>query len=242
MDLLGHLREKIRDKRHPDQKGDFQTEGRYAPALLLGRLPPSLKIISEMKIPEIVVYKKEDFRRWLDKNHLRKNKVALILHKRHTGAPAPTHRELIEEAICFGWIDTTIKRIDEHTFLRNFSKRTGASRWSDNTLRYARDLIKKGLMTREGMKFYRLGLAKPTHDHGIPKNPEMPDELKKALSGNEQAGENFQSLSPSLKRTYYRWILRAKLPETRDKRIKQIVRSVLSWSKNFLGPNTKVNN
>ncbi len=189
----------------------------------------------------ITVFNKNDFRKWLKKYHKKESKVAVIVHKRHTGKPAPTHHELIEEAICFGWIDTTIKRLDEDTFLRNFSKRNHNSKWSDNTLRYARELIKKGLMAEEGMKFYTLGAAKPTHDHGIPKNPDMPPELIRALSKNKKAKENFDKFPPSAKKTFYRWLLRAKLPETRNKRVGQIVGSAQSKNKNFLRPNTEAN-
>ena len=179
----------------------------------------------------IVVYKKEDFRVWLKKFGEREHRVAVIVHKRHTGKPAPTHRELINEAICFGWIDTTVKRIDEDTFLRNFVHRTEKSNWSDNTLKYAKQLAKDGRMTSEGLHFYKLGLKRPTHDHGIPKNPEMPQELKIALSKNMRANKNFSSFPPSAKRTYYRWILYAKLPETRRKRVGQIVSAALRGNK-----------
>ncbi len=190
----------------------------------------------------ITVFSRKDFRKWLQKNHKKENKVAVIVHKRHTGKPAPTHRELIEEAICFGWIDTTIKRLDEDTFLRHFSKRNLNSRWSDNTLSYARELIKKGRMSKEGLKYYELGAAKPTHDHGIPKNPDMPPELEKALLKNKKAKTGFDSFSPSVKRTYYRWLLRAKLPETKKKRIRQMLKSAQARNKNFLRPNQKANN
>lgn len=175
----------------------------------------------------ITIYKKEDFRKWLAKNHQKESKVSVILYKRHTGKTAPTHREVIEEAICFGWIDTTIKRLDEDRFLRNFSKRTQHSRWSDNTLGYAKRLVQEGKMSDEGVRYYKLGLSKPTHDHGIPKDPSMPPELKISLSKNPEASKRFETFSPSVKRTFYRWILRAKLPATRDKRITIVVESAL---------------
>lgn len=171
----------------------------------------------------ITVFRKEDFRKWLKSHHEKDDKIAVIVHKRHTGKPAPTHRELIEEAICYGWIDTTIKRIDEDTYMRRFSRRTKNSSWSDNTLSYAKELIKKGRMTPEGMRFYKLGLKKLTLDHGIPKSPSMPTELKQALSKNKQAKEGFETFPPSTKKMLYRWLLRGKLPETWEKRIKRII-------------------
>jgi len=139
----------------------------------------------------ISVFYRSNFRKWLKKYHKKENKVVLILYKRHTGKPAPTHRELMEEAICFGWIDTIVKKIDDDTFVRHFVKRTEKSSWSNNTIRYGRELLEKGLMSKEGLKFYNLGLQKPTLDEGIPKNPTMPTELKQALSKNKKAKENF---------------------------------------------------
>ena len=184
-----------------------------------------------MEIPRITIYKKEDFRKWLQKYHNKESKVAVVLHKRHTGKSAPSHRELMEEAICFGWIDTTIKRIDEDTFLRHFSKRTTNSTWSNNTISYAKRLIKEGKMAVQGLHFYTLGLAKPTHDFGIPKDPPIPEELKIALSKNTKARKKFETWSPSLKRTYYRWILRAKQPATKEKRIKRLITNILNDKK-----------
>ena len=113
-----------------------------------------------MEIKFIEVYTKDDFRKWLQKNHNKETKVGLIIHKKHTGKKFPTHNELLREAICFGWVDTTIKRIDEEKFLRTFSRRTKKSTWGENTLSYARDLIKNKKMTAQGLEFYKEGLRK----------------------------------------------------------------------------------
>lgn len=199
------------------------------------------KILLKPEVPRITAYKRGDFRAWLKKNGKRQRRVAVILHKKHTGKSAPTHRELIEEAICFGWIDTTIKRLDEDTFMRNFAKRSEKSKWSNNTLGYAKQLMKDGRMSAEGLYFYKLGLKKPTHDHGIPKNPDMPSGLERALSENKQVKENFELFPPSTKRMYYRWILQAKLSETRKKRIKRVFDAARLGNKNILNPTTKEN-
>jgi uncharacterized protein YdeI (YjbR/CyaY-like superfamily) len=187
----------------------------------------------------ITAYSTEDFGKWLKKNHTKETKVAVILHKRHTGKSAPTHRELIEEAICWGWIDTTIKRIDEDTFLRHFSRRTPQSTWSDNTLSYAKRLVKEGRMNPAGLEFYKAGKAKPTHDHGIPKNPDMPLELKKMLAKDAKAKKVVEAYPPSTKKMLFRWILRAKLPATREKRAKQILASAKAKKRHSLAPQTE---
>ena len=184
----------------------------------------------------ITAYLVEDFRRWLKKHHTKESKVVVVVHKKHTGKPFPTHRELIEEAICWGWIDTTIKRLDEDTFVRHFSKRTEKSKWSDNTLSHGKRLLKEGRMSAEGIRFYKMGKAKSTHDHGIPKNPDKPAELKKALAKNTAAQKAFQKYLPSITRALYRWILRGKQEETREKRIKQIVASTLAKKAHPLRP------
>jgi len=191
---------------------------------------------------EIIVFKKEDFRNWLAKNHDNESKVSVIVHKKHTGKESPSHRELMDEAICFGWIDTTIKRLDEERYIRNFSKRNKNSRWSNNTIRYGKELIEQGRMTPAGLKFYEEGLRKPTHDAGISRNPSMPEELRKALDKNLKAKENFDNFPPSIKKMHYRWILRGKREETRAKRINFIVDSAEMGKRNLFGTQEKINN
>lgn len=170
----------------------------------------------------VTVFTKEDFRKWLKVHHKKETKVGVVVYKKHTGKPFPTHRELIDEAICYGWIDTTIRRIDDDTFMRSFSKRNKNSTWSDNTLGYARELIKQKRMRAEGMKYYEFGRKKPTHDDGIPKNPSMPAELKKEIAKSKKISAVVNGYSPSKKKMYYRWILSGKRPETRTKRAKAI--------------------
>ena len=188
---------------------------------------------------EITIFKKEDFRKWLAKNHDKESKVSVILHKKHTGKESPSHRELMNEAICFGWIDTTINRLDEERYIRNFSRRNKNSKWSDNTISYGKELIEQGRMTLAGLKFYEEGLKKPTHDAGIPRSPSMPEELRKALEKIPKAKENFNNFAPSIKKMHYRWILRGKREGTRIKRINLIVEAAKVGKKNLFGTQDK---
>ena len=174
----------------------------------------------------IDIFSKEDFRKWLSKNHDKEKKIGLIIHKKHTGKDSPSHRELMDEAICFGWIDTIVKRLDEDRYLRFFARRTKNSNWSYNTLSYARELVKSKRMTLHGLHFYKEGLKKLPHDHGIPKNPDVPEELKKLLEKNKTAKRNFEKLSPSARRMNLRFIVRAKLSETKKKRIDAFVKKL----------------
>jgi uncharacterized protein YdeI (YjbR/CyaY-like superfamily) len=196
---------------------------------------------TNQKTPTIDVFTIDDFQKWLRESHKKEDRVAVIIYKKHTGKSAPTHRELVEQAICYGWIDTTIKRLDDDRFIRHFSKRTKNSSWSRNTLSYAQKLVKEGRMQEQGLHFYELGLKKKTHDHGIPENPDQPIELKEALSNNKKAETVFNALPPSTKKMVYRWFLHAKRPETRAKRINQIITSMLNGDRDVIRPATKIN-
>ena len=171
---------------------------------------------------------RSDWRKWLEKNCLKESKVEVVVYKKHTGKPFLSHREFLEEAICFGWIDTTIKRLDEDTFLRKFVRRNDKSKWSKNTLKYAEELLRKGIMHSEGIRRYKEGLSRPVHDAGIPRNPEMPEELRKAIKGKAKNAVN--NLPPSMKKMMFKMILRAKLPATKEKRVQWVINTALMRS------------
>jgi len=173
-------------------------------------------------ILQVHVGTEKEWRAWFIKNHETEKKVILISHKKHTGKPCISHRQAMDGAICFGWIDTIVKRIDENTYSRTFVKRTDKSRWSNATLSYAKELVKRKLMTPTGMKRYKEGLKKPVIDHGLPRNPDVPNDLQKLLEKNSNAKQNFDKWPPSRKRNEIWWIMKAKRQETIDKRIKEV--------------------
>jgi len=166
-----------------------------------------------------------DWRRWLEKNHLKEDKVLLIKDKKHTGKPIIHNMDSMKTAICFGWIDTTLKRIDEDRYAITYVKRNKNSRWSINTLSYGKELLKKGLMSQFGIKMYKEGLQKKPHDAGIPKNPQMPKDMKDALEKSKKL-DKFMKLSNSSRRVYFRMFLRIKRPETKIKFIKNLISSI----------------
>ena len=183
-------------------------------------------------VKQIYFKTREEWRAWLDKNHLKENRIAVIRYKKHTGKPSPLHIELMHEAICFGWIDTTAKRLDEDRYIINFARRTDKSKWSDNTLRYGKQLLKEDKMSVEGIKRYKEGLSKPTHHHGIPDNPDVTPELMKELKKNKLV-ERFEKLAPSYRKMLLRWLYGAKLQETKKKRINIIVRNIKEGRKDI---------
>jgi len=180
----------------------------------------------------VVVRSIEDWSGWLAKNHLRAKKAGMISYKKHTGEPFVGHREAMIEAIRFGWIDTTINKLDDKRFVRYFVRRGDNANWSRNTLRYAAELEKKGMMSPHGLLRYRQGMKKKPHDHGIPDNPKMPAELARALDSG-RLKKAFEAYAPSYRKTVFRWILKAKQPETKQRRIKAVVKAVKGKTKLF---------
>lgn len=175
-----------------------------------------------------------EWRNWLRKNHQKEKRVGVIRYKKHTGKPSPSSQELMHEAICWGWIDTTVNRLDEEKYLINYVRRNEkSSRWSENTQRYAKELIKQGLMSPFGLKLFQIGLKRKTHDFGIAKNPELPQDLLLELKKDRNVLDKFNKLAQSYKRIYFRWIERAKLKPTREKRIKEVVKMIGKGYKGF---------
>jgi uncharacterized protein YdeI (YjbR/CyaY-like superfamily) len=175
------------------------------------------------KIKTITPKTMAEWRNWLDKNHVKEDKVIMIKYKVHTGKPTINAAQAMREAICFGWIDTTARRVDEDRYSQTYVKRSQNSRWSVNTLKYGKELLKARKMSPFGIKMYKEGLKKKAFDGHVPANPDIPQELKDTLNRNSKAKEFFNTLPPSAKKMYYRRIIYPKRDETRLKRIREII-------------------
>lgn len=143
-----------------------------------------------------------------------------------------TYHDLMHEAICFGWIDTTVKTLDKDTYRICFRKRTDKARWSKNTLKYAKQMIAQGLMAPQGLQRYKEGLKKKTIDHPHPTRTHP--ELLKALKKVPLALKRFKALPPSSFKIFNWWVYSAKTQETREKRIKATVQKCLDGKKNYM--------
>ena len=166
------------------------------------------------------------WRAWLKKHHTAENEVWLVYYKKHTGKPRIPYDDAVEEALCFGWIDSIVKRIDDETYAQKFTPRTNNSKWSDLNVRRAKKLIKDGRMTEAGLAkidpeiLRRKSKSKPRSkkDRLI-----VPAFIRQALMATWKAWENFNNLAPSYRRHYIGWISDAKREETRRRRLKEAV-------------------
>jgi uncharacterized protein YdeI (YjbR/CyaY-like superfamily) len=104
------------------------------------------------KTEELHFVNRRDWRSWLEKNHEAKKEAWLIFCKKHTGKPNISYDEAVEEAICFGWIDSIAKRIDDEKFTRKFTPRKPNSEWAESNKKRATKMINEGKMTRAGLE------------------------------------------------------------------------------------------
>jgi uncharacterized protein YdeI (YjbR/CyaY-like superfamily) len=174
---------------------------------------------------ELYVVSREEWRKWLDKNHLATREVWLIYYKKLSGKPRIPYIDAVEEALCFGWIDGKIKRINEDYFKQRFTPLRPGSRWSKYNIERVKKLLEKGEMREEGMEaFNKLlnnsGLVYDNRTNGIPL---IPVDLQNSFDKNITAHDNFLKFSPSSRRMYIDWLNSAKKTETRLKRIEKII-------------------
>ncbi len=167
---------------------------------------------------------KKDWRKWLESNHKKKEAVWLILYKKKSPNHNLSWSESVDEALCFGWIDSVKKTIDAEKYKQYFSKRKAKSNWSKINKDKVKNLIDQGLMEEEGYK--SIEIAKENGSWTILDKVEalvIPEDLKEEFENYEGSKEYFDSLSKSVKKVLLYWVVSAKRKETRQKRILEIV-------------------
>src|SRR5216117_3086522 len=163
--------------------------------------------------------RREQWRQWLAKHHASSPGIWLVRHKQHTGVKSMAYEDLVREALCFGWVDSLIKRLDDDRYAIKVTPRKPTSKWSDiNRKRWA-ELKAAGLLTSAGLA------AAPTNNTYAPRPviPDLPAYIAKALRANSRAWEFFRELAPTHRRDFVVWIHTAKRPETRARRIRESI-------------------
>jgi uncharacterized protein YdeI (YjbR/CyaY-like superfamily) len=173
---------------------------------------------------QIYLSTRGQWRRWLSENHDKeRNGIWLVFYKNETGKPSLEYEEAVEEALCFGWIDSLIKRIDDDKYCRKITPRKDDSRWSKANRRRVEKIVKEGRMTKFGLA--KIEAAKKSGRWDLDPRPmintDIPQELSEGLSRDRKAKEFFEGLAPTYQKHFIGWIVTAKKPQTRARRIKE---------------------
>lgn len=189
-----------------------------------------------MPQPELKTYyprNRKAWRTWLQKHHATSPGIWLIYYKKESGKPGIAYAEAVEEALCFGWIDSTVRPIDDDRYMQRFSPRKPKSVWSALNKSRIEKMIAEGLMMPAGLE--KIELAKSngswTSIDNV-ENLEIPPALKKAFNKNKAAFKNFNNSSRSYRKQVLYLLNSAKLPETKAKRIAYMI-EMLAANKNI---------
>lgn len=178
-----------------------------------------------MKEREIHYFKNTSaWREWLHDNHNTSSGVFLILYKVKSPFESMRWEEAVQVAICYGWIDSTAKNIDEHSRKQLFTPRKNKSVWSKLNKSYIEKLIDANLMHESGLA--KIEIAKENGSWislDAVEDLIIPDDLSLAFLQNKTAYENYQNFSPSYRKSYLYWLSQAKREETRNNRILIII-------------------
>jgi uncharacterized protein YdeI (YjbR/CyaY-like superfamily) len=176
------------------------------------------------------------WRAWLRKHHKTRREIWLIYYKRGSGKPRVEYGDAVEEALCFGWIDSTVKTIDESKYAQRFTPRKPGSNWSTPNLERVARLKAAGLMTPAGAVHVPTARAakafRAQHTHRTTAPTTAPRDFAAALRRNAKAAAFWKTLAPGYRRLHVRWITSAKGTDTRARRIARAVDALARGVKN----------
>ena len=178
-----------------------------------------------IKKPQLYFKTDTEWRNWLSKNHDKSNGVYLILYKVDNDKPSMRWEEAVKVALCFGWIDSTVKSLGNGKRQQYFCPRKPKSVWSALNKRYIEELSANNLIHESGLKS-----IKTAKENGSwtslddVENLVVPTNLQVEFDKNYTAFKNFQSFAPSYKKSYLYWLNQAKRETTKENRIKEIIK------------------
>jgi uncharacterized protein YdeI (YjbR/CyaY-like superfamily) len=165
------------------------------------------------------VKNRREWRNWLHKNAAKCEEIWLVYYKKASGRSGISYDDSVEEAVCFGWIDGKIQRIDELRHARRFTPRKPNSRWSESNIRRVERLTAEGKMTAVGLASFKSAHRLQTP----PKPTRLPKELEARFKKQFVAWENFQSFPAYYRRMTAGWVAGAKKDETKLKRLQKLI-------------------
>ncbi|WP_019507833.1 YdeI family protein [Pleurocapsa sp. PCC 7319] len=174
--------------------------------------------------PQFTAKTRQEWRNWLKDNHAKSEGIWLVTYKKNSGISYLPYNDIVEEALCFGWIDSLPRKLDEQRTMLYVSPRKDQSNWSKANKDRVAKLLKQGLMTPPGIE--KVNMAKVDGSWSFLDDVEaliLPDDLLQALAQNPIAEKYFTAFPPSVKRGILEWIKNAKRFPTREKRISKTV-------------------
>jgi uncharacterized protein YdeI (YjbR/CyaY-like superfamily) len=170
---------------------------------------------------ELYVVERVAWRSWLQEHHDKNPGVWLVFYGRQTGRTSILYNDAVEEALCYGWVDSQIRRIDPKKFARRFTPRRPGSKWSPSNVERARKMIGEGRMMEAGLLQVRDAKRRGTWSspESRPRNLQVPSFLSDALATNPRAAMNFQRMARSYRDQFVAWVANAKTESTRRKRV-----------------------
>jgi len=174
---------------------------------------------------KLYVTNRRNWRAWLEKNNDTAKEVWLIYYKKHARKPSISYEASVEEALCYGWVDSIIKRLDDDRCARKFTPRKGASVWSESNKRRAERMIRDGRMTEAGMAKIREARKRGVWSKTQEASKELivPAFIQNTLAQNEKASLFFETLANSYKRQIVRWVSSAQKEETKIRRLTEVI-------------------
>lgn len=170
---------------------------------------------------------RDAWRRWLAKNHKSTEEIWLLLYKKGAKKPSVSYDEAVEEALCYGWIDSMIRRVDEESYVQKFSRRKKGSKWSASNIARMEKLIERGKVAEPGLMHYLSRDRQKPETSAVPRRgTEIPSDVEIALKTSNLAWKNFEDFPAYHRDQYILWITSAKKPETRKKRVSEAVKMI----------------
>lgn len=176
------------------------------------------------KLSKVRARSRAAWRSWLQAHHAAASGVWLVFAKKHTGLPTVSYNDAVEEALCFGWIDSLMNPVDDRLYMQLFTPRKAKSAWSQSNKERVERLRAAGLMTAAGEA--AIALAKQTgtwNTFAAVEALEIPLELRKALMRNPHARNHWRAFTASQQKQFLYWLRDAKREQTRTARIAAIV-------------------
>ena len=180
---------------------------------------------SKAELPILAFASKQAWDSWLAEQHASSDGIWLMFAKKGTGIPTVTYAEAVESALCYGWIDSQLRSLDSDYYLQRFTPRKPRSKWSKINRSKAEELIASGAMQPAGLREVERAKADGRWDaaYDSPRAATVPEDLQRALDADPVAAAFFATLSRANRYAILYRIQDAKRPETRRRRIEQLV-------------------